>query len=202
MLIIETTAEDADFGKMVCYWDENPTVLFVRRIISGMVDVINNHPQRTDGPDKSEIERQLDAMTPKIYQLFEELAPEIFYQAQYRLACDIATKLAGDALHGITLVFSDGSKGTLASLNMAEALMPMRNVRKFIAEFFKTMHNELIGVKHGPRAQVTVEEIIECLRKLPKNVGLVMLASEMNLPTRTIQHTLKVGGLTFTKAKK
>jgi hypothetical protein len=202
MLIIETGADDSDFGRMVCHWDENATVLFVRRIMSRVGDLlIEKLGELGEVPDKSEIERQLDEGTPKVYQLFEEFAPDIFWQAQYRLACDVALKLVEESLQEVTLVFPDGDKRALSSLIKEEGLSPIRDQRKWMAGFFDQMHNEMLGIKRGRQARVSVEKIIECLRKLPKKATLTRLASEMNVSTRVIQYTLKVAGMTFRAVK-
>jgi hypothetical protein len=64
------------------------------------------------------------------------------------------------------------------------------------------MRNEALDIRPGRKPKVSVEEIIECLRKLPNNPTLTRLTAEMDVPMRTIQYALKAAGMTFAEAKK
>lgn len=102
--------------------------------------------------------------------------------------------------HGFTIEMHDCVELGGWALKVVGPLPETKEKRQALDAFMKYAWS--VAEKRGPKAQATAEEIIECLRQLPKNArSLTRVAAEMDLPPRTIQHTLKVAGLTFRQAK-
>jgi hypothetical protein len=203
MVIIETGADDTNFGKLVCEWDENTALLFIRgraeKLLRGLLELLK--PAALSRlPTETEIQKGLDELMIDADALFEKYAPEVFYAAQVRLVSDVLSKVLQDIPESIHLRDEQGQvAGSMADFIDMQSL---KDHRKKMTEFFKAKHNELIGIKRGPRAKVSIKKIIERLRDLPKGVGLQRLATEMNVTSRAIQYALKDAGLTFEAAKR
>jgi hypothetical protein len=145
MFIFDTGADDSNFGRMVCHWEEDAALLFVRgfaeRLLRGFMEVLR--------PTEADAQKELDELSAKALAMFEEYAPEVFYAAQGRLVFDVVLKVAWEVAQGMQIEFA--TEGTVASMAeiLGEEMQPFRDLRKEMSEFFKTRHNEIIGVKRG-----------------------------------------------------
>lgn len=147
MIVIETGADDSNFGEMICHWDDDAALLMIRRMIEPIFRKFDELSKQTGGTgaDQAEIQKALDELTEKARALIEEYAIEVFYAAQARLVFDIAIKLTEEAVAGITLQCPDGDY----SLAENEAMSEFKELRKRLVEFFRAEHNKLIGVRRG-----------------------------------------------------
>jgi hypothetical protein len=209
MFYFDTGSDDDDFGYMYCEWDENPALMMIRRHIETAIRGLGeglkqiNSVESVRSPSETEIQTLLDEMSVKALALLKEYALVMFRQTQGQLVCDVTLKVMEAMMREVnTQPIHEGQKLPPFSLAELEGTQAIKDVRKSMSQFFKTKHNEIIGIKRGREAQVSIDKIIECLRRLPKGVGLARLASEMDLSPRTIQYALKAAGLTFPAAKR
>jgi hypothetical protein len=100
MLIIETLADGANVGKMVCRWDEGAALMAVRRVIEKAYRALDERRIRPGAPgaDETEIQGALDDWSAIARAMFEKYAPEVFYIAQSQPVSDVAMKLLQEAI--------------------------------------------------------------------------------------------------------
>ena len=158
MVIIETGADDTNFGEMVCHWDENPALMMIRRDAEALLRAILEPLKSRAGsewPAETEIQGELDALMTEADSLFEECAHAIFFEAQKRLVLDVKLKMLHRVTQRITVISApDGKEPTpvLLAEILDEEMQPLKDLRKRLAEFSKTRHNQIIGIKRGREA--------------------------------------------------
>jgi hypothetical protein len=156
MVLIKTGADDTNFGEMVCHWDDDAALMFVRRnaepMLRGLIEILKPYTL-SELPTEAEIQKELDDLSVKADKLFEEYAAEVLYMAQGRLVFDVLLKVLQDMPQEIQLRSAPDAQEQIAT-SMAEYLdiQPFRDLRKFMSEFLKTRHNELIGIRRGRQA--------------------------------------------------
>lgn len=203
-MIIEIYGDDQKLGKMIINWEEDAALMTIRGLLEEWVFQRLSKAAPPIGGEP-EIQKALDALSVKALALLEKYAGELFDLAQNQIVMDVFAEIRDSAAKLITIHEIDDAgkilQPPLATLDELEG-RKFKEFRKRMAESFKRIHNERIGVRPGRQAQVSIEKIMEHLSKLPKGISLTMLAAEMDLSPRTIQYTLKAAGLTFAAAKR
>jgi hypothetical protein len=167
MVTFKTGADDTNFGEMICEWDDTAALMTIRRRIEKVYSACREWLEQigiSEWPGEAVIQSEIDTLMVRADALFEEYAPEIFFQAQASLVAAVMLKLSEEAPQNIR----DVSGRSLAEI-WGKEMWIFKEARKDLSEFFKTRHNETIGVHRGRPAQISLKLFLETLRLLPAN---------------------------------